>query len=149
MFAEHGLHIDLEEMGRALAGADVLAIGFTLFPHRLLVDTRANETEGPLTAVVPPVSSLHERFMWLGQHRGMFGMPQNFGFVPWPHTVRHLIERDALAPVRARLAAHGESAVTQFDAAIEQLRQLELEAMRSAVRGEAPWHPVWERAARA
>jgi len=147
MFAEHGLHIDPEEMGRALAGADVLGIGFTLFPQRLLVDTRASDMEGPLSAVVPPAASLHERFMWLGQHRGAFGMPQNFAFIPWPHTVRYLVERDALAPIRDRLAAQRPAAVAQFDAAINTLQHLEVEAMRSAIRGDAPWHPVWQRAA--
>ena len=69
MFTENGLLIDLEEVAKVVDGCDVFTIGFRTFPERLIVDTRETEHVGPLAQVVGPVSSVEERFHWLGRER--------------------------------------------------------------------------------
>lgn len=144
MRTENGLDIDAEALHRLLNTADLVTIGFTLFPERLLVDTRFNQYEGQFAAIVEPVASVQERYLWLGKHRGSFGAPEGFAFFVWPHTVRGLVERDALAPLKARLDAPTREAL---DRALQQALELEHRAMAEAIRGSDRWPAVWERAA--
>src|SRR3990172_5830841 len=67
VFTENGLLIDLEEVTKVVGGCDVFTIGFRTFPERLIVDTRETEGAGPLVQVVEPLSSVEERFHWLGR----------------------------------------------------------------------------------
>jgi hypothetical protein len=145
MLTENELNFDRDAANEVLASADVLTVGFTTFPERLLIDFRANEKDGPLATLVPPVATVQERYLWLGRHRGRFGAPQAFTFFVWPHTVRTLLEREILAPARARI--DGTRAATQLDATLQELAALEREAFRAAVRGdEDAWKTIWQRA---
>ncbi|HET7737801.1 MAG TPA: hypothetical protein VFK32_04435 [Tepidiformaceae bacterium] len=145
MLTDNGLNIDPEAVDHILREADVITFAFALFPERLLVDTRTRPDEGALVAIVEPVTSVQERYMWLGQHRGAFGMPRNFSFIPWPHTVRALSEGGALAPLTARLA--GTSALDALNNALDGLRTRERAAIRDISRGAAPWQTIYQRTA--
>jgi predicted dienelactone hydrolase len=144
MLTENGLQVDLEAVERVLDQADVLAIGFTLFPERLLIDARSQGEEGPLVAVVEPVGTVQERYLWLGKHRPNFGAPEAFAFFVWPHTVRNLVERDALRTMRNRLAAARPEAAAALDAALDELLELERRAFIEAVAGSPRWQTLWE-----
>lgn len=141
---ENGLTVDREALDRLLSTGDLITIGFTLFPERLLVDTRSNATDGQFAAMVEPVASVQERYLWLGKHRSSFGAPEGFAFFIWPHTVRHLVERDALAPLKARLDAPARDAL---DEALQVALELERLAMLEAVKGSERWPAIWERPA--
>jgi len=143
MLTENGVEVDVEAVHDLLRRADVLAIGFTLFPERLLVDTRASADEGPLVAIVAPVATVQERYLWLGKHRGNFGAPEAFSFFMWPHTVRNLRERDILVPLRERLAEISNDGAEMLDHALGRLAEFERAAMREAIRGSEPWRAVW------
>jgi hypothetical protein len=147
VFTENGIEIDPERVHQVLTHADVLTIAFPLFPERLLFDMRTNGADGPLVAIVEPVATVQERYLWLGKHRGGFGAPQAFSFFAWPHTVRSLIERDVLRPLRERLVASSPDAATVFDDVMERLRQREILAMKGAILGADPWRTLWERQA--
>ena len=77
---ENGLTIDEDALRKLLTTADLITIGFTLFPERLLVDTRSNDQEGEFADMVAPVANVQERYLWLGKHRGSFGTPEGFAF---------------------------------------------------------------------
>lgn len=141
---ENGLTVDREALDKLLSTADLITIGFTLFPERLLVDTRSNATDGQFAAMVEPVASVQERYLWLGKHRSSFGAPEGFAFFIWPHTVRHLIERDALALLKARLDPQARDAL---DEALQVALELERLAMLEAVKGSERWPAIWERPA--
>ena len=147
MFTENGIEIDPERLNQVLHHADVLTVAFPLFPERLLFDMRSNDTDGPMVAIVEPVASVQDRYLWLGKHRGSFGAPEAFSFFAWPHTIRSLIERDVLAPLRERLQAASTDAAGVFEDVMARLRQRELQAMADAVRGADPWRALWERPA--
>ncbi len=141
MRTENGIAVDFEALNQLLVQADVLTIGFMLFPERVLVDVRANGREGQMVTIVEPVASVQERYLWLGQHRGAFGAPEAFSFIVWPHTVSGLIERDVLAPLRARL---GDEARRQLDAALATSAEMERRAVARAVGGAEEWPALWE-----
>ena len=141
MQTENGLDVDLAALERVLTTGDLITIGFTLFPQRLLVDTRSNETDGQFVSIVEPVASVQERYLWLGKMRGAFGPPEAFAFFVWPHTVRNLLERNLLAPLRARLS---DDAARSFDEALAEAREMERRAMKHAIRGNDDWPTIWE-----
>jgi hypothetical protein len=145
MFTENGIEIDPERLSQVLHQADVLTIAFPLFPERVLFDMRSNESDGPMVAIVEPVASVQDRYLWLGKHRGSFGAPEAFSFFAWPHTIRSLIERDVLVPLRERLQAASPDAVAVFEDVMARLRRREIEAIAGAIRGADPWRALWER----
>ncbi len=143
MLTENGLEIDLNAVNEVLQRADVLTIGFTVFPERLLVDTRTLSGEGPLMAIVGPVTSVQERYLWLGKHRGQFPAPEAFSFFMWPHTVRNMIERNVLRVLRDRLRAVSSESDEVLEKTLARLLLLEEKAFRAAVRGDEPWQSLW------
>lgn len=142
MRSENGIEVDMTALAELLQRADVITVGFTLFPERILVDTRSNDRQGQCAVTVEPVGTVQERYLWLGANRSSFGAPEAFSFFVWPHTVRSLLEREALAPLRARLEA--ETAVA-LDATLAEALQREQSEMIAAVRGSERWPTLWER----
>ncbi len=144
MLTENGLEIDLNAVNEVLRRADVLTIGFTVFPERLLVDTRTLPGEGPLMAIVGPVASVQERYLWLGKHRGQFPAPEAFSFFMWPHTVRNMVERNVLRLLRDRLRAVSSESDEVLEKTLARLILLEEKAFRAAIRGDQPWQSLWK-----
>lgn len=143
MRTENGLTLDMDAVTQLLEKSDVLTIGFTLFPERLLVDTRSNSRQGQFAEMVEPVSNVQERYMWLGKHRGSFGAPEGFAFFVWPHTIRGLVERDILAPLRARLSPEARESL---DAALREAAEAETRAIKEMIRGSEAWPALWQAA---
>lgn len=144
MHSENGLHVDLQALRERLGAADLIVFGFALFPERLLIDTRVNDDEGPLVALVAPVATVQERYAWLGVHRGTFGLPADFAFLPWPHSITAFRELDILGPVRDRLVALSPEAPRILDDVTGRLAKLEREATVRLIKGEAEWGTLWQ-----
>ncbi len=145
MFTENGLMIDLGEVKKAVDSCDVFAVGFRLFPQRLLVDTRSSVEEGPMAAVVEPVNTVEERFFWLGQKRPRFGAPQRFTFFVWPHSIGFLEECSVTEGIRWRCQSpQWPEAAHQCDEAFAELRRLEGQSVRDAISGRN-FHALWSR----
>ena len=144
MRTENGNQIDRDALDRLLTVSDLITIGFTLFPERLLVDTRSNATDGQFADMVEPVASVQERYLWLGKHRSSFGAPEGFSFFVWPRSVRNLLERDALAPLKRRLEPE---ALAAFESALEHALRMERDVTKAMIRGHEAWPAIWERSA--
>mgnify|MGYP003436297572 CR=1 FL=1 len=141
MFAENGLEIDARAMETLLTQGELVTIGFTLFPDRLLIDVRTSATEDQWVGLVDPAPNIQERYLWLGRHRGSFGSPEAFSFFIWPETVRGLIDRDLLRALRHRLSPE---ACNALDTALNQALELERQAIIDAVRGTEAWPAIWQ-----
>jgi hypothetical protein len=143
MSMEHGALVDIGEIRNIVANADVFAVGFRLFPERLLVDTRSDRNELPMVAIVDPVETVQERFFWLGQHRPTLGMPQSFMFFFWPHSVRYLEESGLWQEIRARIEGRGfAGAVETCEAALQDLLIRERAATIDAISGQR-YRTLW------
>jgi len=137
--------IDLAETEKAVEQCDVFAIGFRLFPQRLLVDTRSLIDEGPLVAVVEPVATVEERFFWLGQKRPQFGPPERFTFFIWPHSIAFLESCGIIDGIRRRGQPDRWPQVDdQVDGVHAELKSLERQAINAALTGEN-YHSLWPR----
>jgi hypothetical protein len=150
MYTENGVAIDLARLEDVVNNADVVAVAFRLFPERLLIDTRYDDSDPdgpcgtPMVAIVDPVETLQERFFWLGQHRPGLGMPENFQFFYWPHGIRYLEESGIWPAVRRRIVASGfGGARATCDAALADLMARERAANVAAIIGERH-HTVWQ-----
>lgn len=137
MYSENGLIIDLDEVRKVVAEADVFGVGFRSFENRLFVDTRSNAVDDPFIAVVEPLHSMQERVLWLGQNRPRFGMPQRFAFFFWPHSIEMLQESGLWQAIRDRAVEHGAGAAERAaDRALTDLVRREHEAAVDAIRGD-------------
>jgi hypothetical protein len=149
MYTENGLSIDLDQVRDVIRSGDVFAVAFRLFPERLLIDTRydVHDLEGrcgmPMVSIVDPVATLQERFFWLGQHRPGLGMPQDFRFFYWPHSVRFLEESGVWSLARDRVANSGfDGASATCAAAYGDLLRRERKANVGAITGDGH-HTIW------
>jgi hypothetical protein len=138
--------IDLEEVRKVVETCDVFTMGFRLFPERLIIDTRSEAETGPMIEVVEPVATVEERFFWLGQRRPKFGVPQQFTFFVWPHSIGYLEESGLLERIRQHFLAEGGGATEdQLRKAMHRLIALERQATADAILGRN-YHTLWERA---
>jgi hypothetical protein len=136
--------IDLDEVRKVVDSCDVFTIGFRIFPERMVVDTRAQGEEGPMIEVVEPVATVEERFFWLGKRRPNFGVPEQFTFFVWPHSIRYLRECGLADRIRDRLTAAWADAGEAFDAEMARVEHLERRAVVDAIVGKNH-HTLWAR----
>ena len=149
MYTENGLLVDISEITDIVRHADVFAVSFRLFPERLLIDTRYDDTDDtgactlPMVAIVDPVSTVEERFFWLGQHRPVLGMPKNFMFFHWPHSVRYLDESGVWDRIRNRVTSSRFAGARETcDDALRDLLVREREATVDAIAGSR-YQTLW------
>ena len=145
---DNEFHIDLDEVLRNIDSAEVMAIYFPMLRRTLLVDTRANETAGPMVRVVPMVNAIEERFRGLRRMRPGFPRPESITMVAWPRPVHSLKRTGALDRLLARFADSGHAAAIH-DArhAYEELVALESQETVNAITGEG-YQSLWERSGR-
>lgn len=136
--------IDLEELRRVVDNADVFTIGFRMFPERLIIDTRSTDDTPPMVRVVEPVTSVEERFFWLGRERPQFSVPERFTFFVWPHSLRYFDESGLSDMIRDRVCPVSEVCEDQVRRSIHDLRVLERKAEGDAITGRN-YQTLWER----
>ena len=137
MYSEIGVLVDLEDIAKLVADADVFTIGFGTFPERLIVDTRSDLKEAPLVQVVEPAGSPRERLAWLHRRRPSLGVPRAFSFLAWPHSPAFMIESGIWDRIRRRVNADGDiSVAAQCEQAIRELRVLDHQASIDLLKGE-------------
>lgn len=139
MYGENGQLVDISAVGEAIERADVLTVGFRSFADRLIVDSRRNEAVGPMVRVVEPVAGVEERMFWLGRNRPQFGLPEQFTFFVWPHSVALF---DDMGVSAALLAQVGDDGAAQLAVAIDELHRLERASHRAAIDGDQ-WRTLW------
>jgi hypothetical protein len=142
MFTENGVLIDLDELRGVVDDCDVFTVGFRLFPERLIVDTRSAGDVGPMIEVVEPVSTVEERFFWLGKRRPEFSAPQRFTFFIWPHSIPYFEESGVGDMIRHRVYPAAAEAGSQMAKSMIRLHTLERGAVADAITGRN-CHTIW------
>lgn len=141
MYNEDGRLVEVDEVREAIQRADLLVVGFRSFQERLLIDSRTAGPTGPMVRVVEPLGGVDERMHWLGKNRPQFGMPQRFTFFVWPHSIGYLQESGVAETLYDSVRV--DDGVVQLDAAFSELRRLERDGQRAAVRGDDTWKTLW------
>lgn len=126
--------------------AEVLAVGFRLFPQRLIFDTRYTEQGPPFLKVVQRVNSVEERLQELAKIRPNFPTPERFYFTVWPHSIESFRETGAWDRILDRCQASGHTSIMKdCDLAWNVLLGLERQEVQQAIRGEG-FRTIWEKA---
>ena len=126
--------------------AEVLAVGFRLFPQRLLLDLRFNDQDPPMVKVVQRVNSAEERLRELAKERPRFPSPQQFYFILWPRSIQAMVETGAWEHLVARCRASGHAGVERDCELVRTvLSGLEQQETQQALHGKG-YRTLWERA---
>ncbi len=139
--------LDIGEVTRVIDAADVLVVRFAIVDKRLLVDSRTNETEGPLIALVPKAGSVEERFKSLKKLRPRFPLPEKIMSFMWPRhidTLRNSGVWDKIA--RRMVSLGGEGMTPRCEEVFQQLAMEEKTEVLQAIRGGEGYQSLWERA---
>ena len=137
MYSENGVLVDLDDVAKLVAEADVFTIGFATFPERLIVDTRSDMKETPMVQGVEPASGPRERMAWLKRRRPSLGEPRAFSFMAWPHSPGFMRETGVWDRIRHQLNAETDLNIdSQCEQALRQLENLDFQATMAVLRGE-------------
>lgn len=140
--------IDLRALAQTLATTDVITMRFITVGHRLLLDFRSTELDGPMIRVVPPVRSVRERYESLRQLRPRFDLPERIVSVAWPRFVQSLAASDVWRTVMERVVDSGHTAaVRAAEETLQRVVELEAEHQREAITGEG-FRTLWSASAR-
>lgn len=137
--------IDFDAILDAVEKADVITIRFLIVPHRLLIDARYSEREGPLVKLVPRARSLEERFEAIKQLRPRFRLPDKITAVWWPKRVEGLVSAGIWEHIVQRVSEAGfPGAAEECQRVLDELICQELAEIRNAVAGTG-YQSLWQR----
>jgi hypothetical protein len=137
--------IDIDAILDAIDKADVITIRFLILPHRLLIDARHSEVEGPLVKVVPRARSLEERFKAIKQLRPHFRLPDKITAIWWPKRVESLVAAGIWQRVVQRVSDAGfPDAAQQCQQVLDDLICQERAEIGNAVTGTG-YQSLWQR----
>ena len=140
---DNDFSIDLADIAATIHTHDVIAIRFVSVGQRLLLDFRSNELDGPMVKLVPPVTSVEERYRSLAKLRPRFAAPEKIIAIWWPRFARSLEETGIWAEVMERVADSGHvDSTRRAGDTFRELLELELKEQRGAITGEG-FRTIW------
>ena len=138
--------LDMDEVGRVIDNADVLVVRFAILDRRLLIDTRTNENEGPVIAIVPKAESVEERFKSLKKMRPRFPLPEKIMSFLWPRHIETFRNSGLAERIESRLVSlGGEDMIPRCRKALDELEREETAEVQTAIRGGETYQTLWER----
>src|SRR3972149_7613641 len=138
--------LDMEGVPKVIERAQVLVVRFAIVDKRLLIDTRTNEQEGPLIAVVPKAGSIEERFKALKKLRPRFSLPEKIMSFMWPRHMETFRNSGLWDRIEARMVSlGGEEMGERCRHLYEELAREEKAGVMAAIRGGEGYQSLWER----
>jgi hypothetical protein len=139
--------LNMDEILRTIASADVVRIRFLLLEKRLLIDNRFNEFDGPMLKLVSRAGSSEESFRNLKRLRPRFPLPDKMTAIWWPKYVNTLCTSGVWSALVQRIADSGfTDSVRQSEEVLRELQELERLEIRNAISGEG-FQTIWQRTA--
>ncbi len=138
--------LDMDEATRVIDSADVLVVRFAILDKRLLIDTRTDDHDGPLIAVVDKAGSVEERFKSLKKLRPRFPLPEKVMSFMWPRHIETFRRSGLAQRITDRLVSiGGEDMTAQAEKAFDELAGREKREVATAIRGGESYQTLWER----
>ncbi|MBM3935509.1 MAG: hypothetical protein FJ319_14675 [SAR202 cluster bacterium] len=135
--------IDLKEVMENIETAEVMSLSFPTFNKSAVIDTRSNETEGPLICIMPIVSSPRERIRSIRRVRPGFPRVRNLTVIPWPRYVDSLVTLGIWGRIIDRFNKAGQKqAAAACEEILAELHKLEKAELAAAVAG-TNYHTIW------
>ena len=139
--------LDMEEVQRVIDTADVLIVRFAILEKRLLVDSRSDDTDGPMIAIVSRAGSIEERFKSLKQMRPRFSLPEKIMSFIWQRTSMETFRDSGLWQriTDRMISLGGEPLLAECDKVFQQLVVEEQAEIKAAILGKHTYQTLWER----
>ena len=138
--------LDMDEATRVIDSADVLVVRFAILDKRLLIDTRTDDHDGPLIAVVDKAGSVEERFKSLKKLRPRFPLPEKIMSFMWPRHIATFRRSGLSQRITDRLVGiGGEEMTVKAEKAFNDLAGREKREVATAIRGGESYQTLWER----
>ena len=135
--------VDLDEVKTNIAEAEVISLFFPMLRSALVIDTRRNETDGPMLRIMPMAASPQERLRSIRRLRPGFPRLQSLTLIPWSRYVNSLVEIGIWDMLVKRFKdSSQEKAIADCERILEDLRRLEKAELSSVVLGEN-YHTIW------
>ncbi len=135
--------LDLDEVIESVENAEVMSISFPTFNKAAVIDTRSNDTEGPMLRIMTMVSSPRERIRSIRRVRPGFPRVKNLIVIPWPRYVDSLVSLGVWGKIEERFAkADQRDAAEACKLILDELKQLEKAELAAAVAGDT-YHTIW------
>ncbi|MBI2766219.1 MAG: hypothetical protein HYX53_09940 [Chloroflexi bacterium] len=142
---DNDFSIDLSDISSTIRASEVVTLRFVAVGHRLLLDFRTTELDGPMVRVVEPVKSIEERYRSMRRLRPRFAPPEKIVAVWWPRFVHSLKTTGVWDEIMRRVSDTGHvDAVRNAEDALQALIELEAEQQHSAIRGQG-FKTLWSR----
>lgn len=141
------MRANLAKMLESVDSAEVLTVGFALFPERLVTDFRHSDMEAPLIEVAQPMGSAEERVRDIRRRRPGLGSPERFYFFMWPRSVQALVDFGLWQRIADRVEVTNHRGLgNSVPDALAVLRQLERDEKVQAINGPR-YRTLWQRKA--
>ena len=136
---------ELDEVKGSILEADVLSLFFPYFGKAILLDTRSNETDGPVIMLTEMVRSPQERIRSLERLRPGFPDVEKMILIPWVRYISTLVESGIWDSIVTRLE---QSTFDDPDKSTEillsELKKMERVELISAIKGPK-YETIWSR----
>lgn len=140
---DNDFSVDLDDICSTIRSSDVIAVRFVVIGQRLILDFRATEIDGPMVKVVPPVTSVEERYRSLKRLRPRFPSPEKIVAIWWPRFTKSLETTGVWSLILQRVSEAGHpDAVRVAEKVLEELVALEEAQQRQAVVGDG-FRTLW------
>jgi hypothetical protein len=134
---DNDFSVDLEDIASTIRAGDVVVMRFVAMGHRLLLDFRCSELDGPMVKVVEPVKSVEERYRNLKRLRPRFAPPEKIYAIWWPRFASSLQSTGIWNEVMKRITDTGYAeSVRRAQETLAEIIALEREQQRDAIRGK-------------
>ena len=131
------IDFDPDEVMSKIDEAEVISLFFPTFRKSVVIDTRYNDTEGPMIRVLPMVASPQERLRSIRRLRPSFPRLQHLTLIPWPRYVDSLVSLGVWDRIVGRLARSGHNQLVELcDSILAELVRLEKRGLAGVVRGD-------------
>ncbi len=135
--------IDVQEVLRAVDGAEILSILFPMLRKSLVIDTRYDVENEPMVRLMSRAGSTQERYRSIRRLRPQFPRPQHLTAIPWQRYVRSLSDLGVVDRISQRLVESGYSRpIVALNEAVRELHRLEKRELAYAIKGNN-YYTLW------
>lgn len=135
--------LELDDILESIDSAEIMSLYFPTLWKTVVLDTRSNETHGPLVSVMPMVASPQERLKNIRRLRPGFTRVHNLTLIPWVRSIDSLVNHGIWQRIVDRFKRSGYlEAVAACDTVLEELRRLEKSEIAAAITGEN-YRTIW------
>ena len=136
---------ELDEVKGSILEADVLSLFFPYFGKAILLDTRSNETDGPIIMLTEMVRSPQERIRSLERLRPSFPDVEKMILIPWVRYISTLVESGIWDSIVTRLEQSTfDDSDKSTEVLLSELKKMERAELISAIKGPK-YETIWAR----